>query len=72
MKTLLLYTLLIAFDRPGHMHGQLRVCVRADSLPAADARAEGALEETVRGAVLTSVTTIPDCPWMPNDLEDAR
>ena len=69
---MILFTVLLAFSDPGHMAGQMKVCIQAeDRTAAAKLGLEAARRQLRPGRAPVVLGVVADgCPWMPNDLGD--
>lgn len=64
-----LFTIILSFSQPGHMAGELRVCVRATGpAVAAEVGLQSARKQLRSGRnPVVRVALSDGCPWMPDD-----
>ena len=68
---LAIWTVNITYDRPGEIHGVLKVCVSAHNRGSARTQGRRTARSELRSGIrIQDVDVTKGCRWMPDDLED--
>lgn len=68
LAALAIYTVTTSYDRPGAIHGELRVCVAAESTGEARSHGKKTFRREVKSGVrIDKIRVQRGCPWMPSD-----